>query len=442
MKTGRILLLAVFVLQLAVAGRLVAAPATLPGGNQLWFSSETREPRLIRLYFFWSNRCPHCLEARPFVKALPERYPWLEVVSYELNDNPEGRDRFIEMAGLLGQQPASVPTFMLCGRMFVGWGGAQPGGPFLEQQLLDCYVRAYGEAAPQAPPAMTATGATPASELALPGGLDPASLSLPVLTLVLAGMDAFNPCAFFVLLFLLSMLVHSRSRRFMLLVGGVFVAVSGLVYFGFMAAWLNLFLFFGELRLVTLVAGLVAILIALINIKDYFWFRQGVSLTLSDAHKHSLFGRTRALLAQGSVPALLASTVLLALVANMYELLCTAGFPMIYTRILTLEQLPPAAYYLYLAFYNLVYVTPLLLIVGLFAVTLGARKLSESQGRFLKLLSGLMMLGLGVLLVSAPQQLNSPATAALLLGTALAATIVIVRLTPPARSAQRDTCHD
>jgi hypothetical protein len=360
---------------------------------------------------------------------LQARYAWLDVASFEVNDSPGGRKRFIEMAALFGQQPASVPTFMLCGKMFVGWGGEQHGGPFLEQKLLDCYASVYGVAAPGSTRAALGGGAASQLGVVLPGGLDAESLSLPVLTLVLAGMDAFNPCAFFVLLFLLSILVHTRSRRFMLLVGGVFVAISGLVYFAFMAAWLNLFLVFGELQTVTLGAGVIAILIALINIKDYFWFRQGVSLTLSDEHKHGLFRRGRALLTQGSVPALLASAALLALVANAYELLCTAGFPMVYTRILTLNEVSPVAHYLYLVLYNFVYVTPLLLIVGLFAATLGSPKLKEAEGRFLKLLSGLMMLGLGMLLVGAPQRLNSPATAGLLLATALGGAFLIAVLT-------------
>jgi len=437
MKAARTALLLLLLMRLSMAGGAPGAAPVLPGGNELWFNPDAQELHRVTLHFFWSNRCPHCLEARPFVESLRARYPWLDVVSYELNDKPEYRQRFIDMAALLGQQPASVPTFMLCGKMYVGWGGEARGGLFLEQKLLDCYASVYGEAAPGSTQALAEQSATAALDMPLPGGLDAASLSLPVLTLVLAGMDAFNPCAFFVLLFLLSMLVHTRSRRFMLLVGAVFVTISGLVYFAFMAAWLNVFLIFGELKLATLGAGLVAVLIGLINIKDYFWFRRGLSLTLNDGQKHRLFQRSRLLLGAGNVPALLASTVLLALVANMYELLCTAGFPMVYTRILTLNQLSAGGHYLYLAFYNLVYVTPLLLIVVLFAATLGSRKLKEAQGRFLKLLSGLMMLALGLLLVVAPQRLNSPATATALLAMAVGAAVVIARLTRRGASADK-----
>ena len=130
-------------------------------------------------------------------------------------------------------------------------------------------------------------------------------MPLPFLTLVIAGADAFNPCAFFVLLFLLSLMVRSGSRSRMLLIGGVFVFVSGLLYFLFMAAWLNVFRWIGELTAITFVAGLIAIGIALINIKDYFWYKQGVSLTIPDSAKPGLYARTRDIVGAGSLPAML-----------------------------------------------------------------------------------------------------------------------------------------
>ena len=251
------------------------------------------------------------------------------------------------------------------------------------------------------------------------------ALSLPVLTVLLAGMDAFNPCAFFVLLFLLSLMAHLRSRVRMALVGGVFVLCSGVVYFGFMAAWLNLFLLVGYLPLVTAAAGLVAIFVGTTNVKDFIWFRKGFTLSIPDQAKPSLYHRTRALVNAASLPAMLVGTITLALAANAYELLCTAGFPLVFTRVLTLAALSAPAYYAYLALYNLIYVLPLLAIVAAFVVTLGARRLTEAEGRALKLLSGLMMLGLGLVLLLAPEALNSPLTALALIAAALGATVLL-----------------
>jgi hypothetical protein len=278
-------------------------------------------------------------------------------------------------------------------------------------------------------PAVAAAGvAATAPTVALPfvGEVSAASLSLPALTVVLASLDAFNPCAFFVLMFLLSLMVHARNRTRMLIIGLVFVLFSALIYFVFMAAWLNVFLLIGELAIITMIAGIVAIIFGAINVKDFFAFKQGVSLSIPEGAKPGLFARMRKLVSADSMPTMIGSTILLAIAANSYELLCTAGFPMVYTRALTLHDLPTAAFYGYLAAYNLIYIIPLMAIVVLFAVRFGSRKLSEREGRVLKLLSGLMMLMLGVLLVFLPAALSNPLTAIGLLVAAILLTWLIV----------------
>ncbi len=212
----------------------------------------------------------------------------------------------------------------------------------------------------------------------------------------------------------------------MALVGGTFVLFSGLVYYLFMAAWLSIFLLAGNLPAITAVAGSVALVISVINIKDFFFFKRGISLSIPDEAKPRLLDRMRKLLKSGSLPAMLAGTIVLAGVANSYEILCTAGFPMVFTRALTLRSLSHAEYYLYLAFYNLVYIIPLLVIVLVFVITLGSRKLTIWQGRILKLISGLMMFGLGLLLLLNPALLNNALmSAALLLLVILMATLII-----------------
>ena len=459
-----------------------------------WLSHDERGQPQVHLYFFWSPTCPHCRAAQPFVTALPQRLPWLVLHSHDVTERGHAQ-AYVELAAGLGETARSVPAFLFCGQMVVGYGSDRDSGAALERALRACHTANGGGADPETAKMASTPGATPlpgdgvggdgrtsdevtgdgrrsnrvpgdgrasnkvpghgmtsnevrgdgvtghrltgdgmtddeVPELPFLGRLDPGAVSLPVYTLVIAGLDAFNPCAFFVLLFLLSLLVHARSRARMLFIGGVFVLFSGLIYFLFMAAWLNLFLWLGELRLVTLGAGVLAVLVALVNIKDYFWFRRGPSLSIPDGAKPGLYQRMRGLLRADSLPALTLGTVALAIVANSYELLCTAGFPMIYTRILTLAGLSPLAHYLYLGLYNLIYVLPLLVIVLIFARTLGARKLSEAEGRVLKLVSGLMMLGLGTLLLFAPGALNNPLAALALLGLAMGLTWVIHRLMP------------
>jgi hypothetical protein len=350
----------------------------------------------VHLWFFWSERCPHCLEARPHILDMAAKHPWIELHDLELSQQPENVKRYVDMASQLGQKARSVPAFIYCGQMTVGWKGDDASSADLLKSLDACR---RGEQPIQ----------DEATLLKVPGigDIDTDTLSLPMLTLMIAAMDAFNPCAFFVLLFLLSLLVHQRDKRRMLIIGGVFVLFSGLMYFAFMAAWLGLFRIMGTLPWVTMAAGLLALLIGLVNVKDFFYFKQGISLSIPASRKADIFQRGRRILAASNLPTMLAATVLLAIAANFYELLCTAGFPMVYTRLLTLHLDNPVSHLLYLALYNLIYILPLLLILLVFVHTMGARKLSEREGRLLKLLSGLMMFGLGVLLLVAPQRLSN-----------------------------------
>lgn len=408
------LLLLALTLALTLAGQPARAEPPSPRDDAFWYSLGAEGEARVHLYFFWTRTCPHCREARPFVERLARETPWLVVHSHEVGRDRAATARYVDAAAALGQEARSVPAFLFCRHMEVGFDTAATTGARLRELLETC----------RAERGLTATGPAPV-DLPVIGTVDPAALSLPVLTVVIAGLDAFNPCAFFVLLFLLSLLVHARSRRRMAFIGGVFVTFSGLVYFAFMAAWLNLFLITGEMRLVTLAAGAVALFIAAVNVKDYFWFKRGLTLSIPERAQAGLFRRVRGLTTGQGTGALLLGTIALALAANSYELLCTAGLPMVYTRILTLAELDTAGYYGYLALYNLVYVLPLAAIVGLFTWTLGARKLGEYEGRLLKLLSGLMMGGLGLVLLTAPEQLSNPLIAAGLLLGAVAVTLLV-----------------
>jgi len=383
--------------------------------DQLWYGKDENNQPVIHLYFFWSEKCPHCQHALPDIVEMDKQYPWLKLHSLELTKSPQHVKTYIEMAASFGNDARSVPTFMFCGNLISGYDDKETSGQLLRDYFQACY-QFVKDVNPDNKTVFN-LDKNKLNTLDVPflGEVSTEDYSLPILTLFIAGMDAFNPCAFFVLLFLLSMMVHAQSRARMALIGGVFVFFSGGIYFLFMAAWLNLFIYLGELRLVTLIAGVMAIVIALINIKDYFWFKKGVSLSLPDNAKPKIFDRMRNLLRLESITTVLFATIILAVVANSYELLCTAGFPMVYTRILTLKALELDSYYLYLLLYNVIYVLPLLAIVILFTIKLGSRKLSKNEGVILKLLSGVMMLLLGSFLVVSPQLLNNIVVAAAIL---------------------------
>jgi len=394
-----------------------------------WLTTGPDGETQIVLWYFYSDTCPHCQEAKPFVADLDAR-DWIDVRAFEITKSRDNGILYRDTARAIGEQARSVPAFIFCGTMHTGFDNAEATGAVLLARLEHC--RTNPEEAIAMFTGDNAAGAGPRPgevmgvQVPLLGMIDPSDWGLPILTVVIAGLDAFNPCAFFVLLFLLSLMVHARSRARMMLVGGTFVLISGLIYFVFMAAWLNVFLLLGELRMVTIVAGVIAVGLAAINIKDYFWFQSGgPSLSIPESKKPGMYQRMRNLVAAKSVWAMLAGTAILAVAVNSYELLCTAGLPMVYTRILTLREADTFVYYLYLVLYNIIYVIPLLIIVLLFVLKFGSRKLGEAEGRLLKLMSGMMMLGLGALMLVAPTALNNAGIAIMLLLGAVALTWVI-----------------
>lgn len=191
----------------------------------------------------------------------------------------------------------------------------------------------------------------------------------------------------------------------MAMVAGTFVLASGAVYYAFMAAWLNVFLLVGMTAALRVGLAVVAMLIGLINVKDFFAFRRGVSLSIPESAKPGLYVRARAILKAESLPASLAAVAALAVVVNFVELLCTAGLPAIYTAVLTSQGLSPLAHYGYLGLYILAYIADDALMVGTAVLALGSGKLTERGGRLLKLLSGVVMLALGVVMLLRPQWL-------------------------------------
>ncbi len=375
------------------------------------------------LFFFWGIGCPHCEDAKPFVEYLGQSYPGIRIHSLEVVKNKNNLNLMERMVRERGAESSGVPVFIIGKSVFSGFNHTMTRG--IEEAISEEIARKKPGGEPSArPPARKE-----ADTISLPffGKRDAASFSLPVFTVAVAALDSFNPCAFFVLLTLLSLLVHAHSRRRMLLIGGVFVSVSGILYFFFMAAWMNLFFVVGHLSVVTRVAGITALAIAIINIKDYFLFKKGISLNIPEKSKPKLFERMRGLMRAESLPSALTGTIILAVAANSYELLCTAGFPMVYTRFLTMHSLSTAGYYAYLAFYNLVYVIPLAIIVSFFVITMGSRKLSEWQGRVMKLVSGMMMCGLAFVLLLKPELLQDvKASVLLFLGVLITSALIVL----------------
>ena len=339
------------------------------------------------LEVFVRDGCPHCAAAKAWLSELAAERPELRIVLRPVDHDARARDDLLRISRQAGYWPPGVPTFVVGDRVLVGFADVEHSGAQLLALLAD------GQ------PAVTSV------QSGLFGTLSVERLGLPLFTLALGLLDGFNPCAMWVLLFLLSLLVHLHDRARMALVAGTFVLVSGAIYYAFMAAWLNLFLLVGLSTLLVWALSAVAIAIGLVNLRD--GLRPGANFTLSipAAAKPGLYARMRAILQADSLLPALAGVAALAVVVNFIELLCTAGLPAIYTAVLTQQRLTPLAHYAYLGLYILGYIADDALMVATAVAALSSRKLSAQAGRGLKILSGLVMLALGVVMLLRPEWL-------------------------------------
>jgi thiol-disulfide isomerase/thioredoxin len=338
------------------------------------------------LQFFWAIGCPHCEEAEPFVERLERETPGLRVERIEVRHDPEGRRRFIATMNRLGITAPGVPAFVVGQKSVIGF---RPGHTEAEVLAL---LRDAAAPAPEQPGRI---------DLPLLGPIDARRLPLPVLTVLIGLLDGINPCAMWVLLVMLGILLRVRSRLRMALFGAIFVLLSGVVYFLFMTAWTGVFLWLGGSRVVVITLAVALAVMGLINLKELFWFKRGVSLTIPDRAKPALFRRMRAVAHAASLPAAVLGIAALALIVNLVELGCTIGLPAVYTRLLTWHtELSAGARYAYLALYNLAYIVPLGLILVIYILTLRRLSLTERVARILKAVSGILLLAFSVLILT------------------------------------------
>ncbi len=345
----------------------------------------------VHLYLFYSYDCPHCKKAHAFLDEVKKQYPELQVHQYEVKGNKDNIKIFEAVAKNYGVRPQGVPTIFMGHKNFVGFNEK-----ITCKSIINEIRHIKGEIV-----------SCPENEVEVPliGVINISTVSLPAFTVYLGLLDGLNPCAMWVLAFLLGLMVYARDRKRMLFIGGTFVAASGLVYFLFMTAWVNIFIIVGYSKTITIGLGVIAVIMGLVNIKELFFFKKGISLMIPESAKPKLYKKARAVIYEESGLLAVVGTIMLAVFVNFIELGCTIGLPAIYTRVLSLRGLPALETYLYIAFYNLLYVIPLVIIVTVFAFTMGHFKFTQTHGKILKVISGLLMLLLGVILIAFPRLL-------------------------------------
>lgn len=356
-------------------------------------------PALPEIEVFVRDGCSHCQAAENFLDVLADEQPGLHVSVVDVRRSPDALARLLDLSAKAGIAQPGVPTIRIGDELIVGFDTPATTGAQI-RSVLGHAQRPAGASSASVCSVVdeTVCQAPDGDSIKIPftsRQVSVAELGLPLFTIVIGLLDGFNPCSMWVLILMISMLATLGDRRRMLVIAGTFIAIEGIAYFGFMAAWLNLFLLVGLSRLSEIAIALLAIIAGAINLKDFWAFGRGITLSIPASAKPGIYARLRAILQTKNLWPALAGTVVLAVLVQIVELLCTSGFPALYTRILTLRNLDSVDYYGYLLLYDLMYMLDDIIVLGIGIVTLSQRRLQEKEGRLLKLLAGLVMLGLG-----------------------------------------------
>jgi len=384
----------------------------------------------VNIYFFWGDGCPHCEDEWVFLNDLTSRNLNINVVDYEVWYDKDNQKILLEFGQSLGFEPVAVPITVIGDRYWVGYTDAlgaemeaaantlmeNPDHPDIGKQL-------NGSSSETSP-----TGeAGRVINLPIFGSVDLDQQTLFISTAIIGFVDGFNPCSLWVLSVLLAITLYSGSRKKILVVGITFLLVTTIVYSLFISGVFTLLSYIGYLKWIQILIALVALVFGLVNIKDYFWYKQGVSFTISDKKKPKLYENMRSTVTDTrTMLGLIGSSAALAVGVSFVEFSCTAGFPVIWSNLVASNNVSLVTYLLLLGLYMLIYLLDELAVFGTIAVTMRASRVEEKHGRLLKLASGVIMVTLGVVMAFNPELMNKISSSLLVFLFALALTLLVL----------------
>jgi len=386
----------------------------------------------LQMHVFKRASCPHCQSQRPWLDALAAADPALNVTYYEIETTREHHPLLLEMAEAHGARPGSVPMAFLGGRVWVG------DTPVIRSEIEQWLEHCKQNECPD-PMELAAAGAqseaidAPPTEaviqIPLLGSFDLSYQPLLFSTAVIAFVDGFNPCSLWLLSILIALVLHSGSRRRVLVVGLSFLTITAAIYGLFMVGVFSVLAYASFLPWMYWIVAIFALVFGLVNIKDYFWFKKGISFTIQDRHKPGIFKQFRELMTNGrSMLALAGATAVMASGIALIELPCTAGFPVIWSGLVSSHDVGPFGFGMLLLVYLSIYLLDELVVFGIAVVKLRIDRFEEHQARVLKLIGGVVMIALAIVLITEPEIMSNvgQALAVFVLAFAVAGLIVLL----------------
>lgn len=376
------------------------------------------------IHIFSSKLCPHCRAAEEFLKELKKEQPRITIYQYEVSYQ-QNSQLLTFLANQLEVNGQGVPFILINNQAIIGFSEATTpndihrllGEETVEQDLVKSIIRAN-----QMTPIIKELGLSESrpieasidsldknnkqnEEIDLPlfGKVNYKQISLPILTIMIAFLDGFNPCAMWVLIFLISLLMGMNDRRRMWILGSVFILTSGFVYFLFMTAWLNFFIFLGLVNWIRIAIATLAVFVAIHYLRDFMKNKDGACQVDLGGRKQKVFSNLKTVVYRKNLLWSLFGIILLAFSVNLLELVCSAGLPAVYTKLLSMSGLSTGQYYLYLLVYILVFMLDDLVVFIIAMISMKRVALDTKYARYSHLIGGIIMLIIGLLMFFKPE---------------------------------------
>ena len=378
------------------------------------------------IYFFYGDGCPHCAKEEAYLEQLTHDRPEIKVLAFEVWKNRINQSLMRAVGEALAADVSGVPLTVVGDNYLIGFLNAQTTGRQIEAYLDQCADLGCEDVAgriieekftPQNNNSNQNVNSNTQEEQAkksllpetigLPifGEIEVKKFSLPILTVIIAALDGFNPCAMWVLIFLISLLLGMANRKRMWILGSAFILASAAVYFAFMVAWLNILLFLGLIIWIRIAIGLVALASGGYHLKEWWVNREAYCKVTGSEKRQRIFARLKEITQNQKFYLALGGIILLAVAVNLVEAICSAGLPVVFTQILTLSNLSSFSYYAYILLYIFIFMLDDLLVFIIAMVTLKAVGVTSRFSRASNLIGGIVMLILGLLLILKPEWL-------------------------------------
>ena len=377
------------------------------------------EKNLVNIYLFHSYTCKHCKEEIKLLDELEKEYDNIKVYKYEVNENGNG-ELLKNISEIMGSKVTGTPYTIIGNKVFSGYDYENSKGRFkgaIEYYSKYGYEDKVGEYISSIPlPSYEVKDTDPDVDeyisnyisykvkLPLIGEVKLKNLTLPLITVVIGLADGFNPCAMWVLLFLISMLIGMKDKKRMWILGSTFLLTSALIYLIFMMSWLNLANLLISVVWVRVIVAIVSLVGGIINLRGYIKHRKVSGCdVVDDKKRNKIITRIKKFTTEKNFWLAILGVIVLAISVNVVELACSAGLPVMFIEILSLNNLTAIEEIIYIVLYMLFFLLDDFVVFVIAMTTLSLTGVSSKYGNLSKLIGGILMLLIGLLLMFKPE---------------------------------------